>query len=251
LKRWLMVVLIGLAGCAEQQAQPYSAGETSARERARVHTELGAGYFAQNQMAIALEEFTEAIRIDGNYAMAYNGLGLVYGALREDAKADSNFKRSLQIEPNNSESRNNYGSFLCSRNRIDESIVQFTEAVKNPLYATPGVAYMNAGICALKKKDEKSAEIYLGKALQAQPLLQTAAYQLATIQFNRGQVGIARNTLKNALVNNPGPDTLWLGIRIERILGDRDAEASYALLLRKKYPNSEQTKALLSGQTAQ
>jgi len=216
-----------------------------------VHTELGAGYFAQNQMAIALEEFTEAIRIDGNYAMAYNGLGLVYGALREDAKADSNFKRSLQIEPNNSESRNNYGSFLCSRNRIDESIVQFTEAVKNPLYATPGVAYMNAGICALKKKDEKSAETYLEKALQAQPLLQTAAYQLATIQFNRGQVGIARNTLKNALINNPGPDTLWLGIRIERILGDRDAEASYALLLRKKYPNSEQTKALLSGQQSQ
>lgn len=251
MKRWLMVVLIGLAGCAEQQAQPYSAGETNARERARVHTELGAGYFAQNQMAIALEEFTEAIRIDSNYAMAYNGLGLVYGALREDAKADSNFKRALQIEPNNSESRNNYGSFLCSRNRIDESIVQFTEAVKNPLYATPGVAYMNAGICALKKKDEKSAENYLEKALQAQPLLQTAAYQLATIQFNRGQVGIARNTLKNALVNNPGPETLWLGIRIERILGDRDAEASYALLLRKKYPNSEQTKALLSGQTSQ
>jgi type IV pilus assembly protein PilF len=41
---------------------------------------------------------------------------------------------------------------------------------------------------------------------------------------------------------------LWLGIRIERLLGDKDAEASYAMLLRRKYPNSEQTKALLSGQ---
>jgi type IV pilus assembly protein PilF len=54
--------------------------------------------------------------------------------------------------------------------------------------------------------------------------------------------------LAKALTSDPTPETLWLGIRIESILGDKDAEASYALLLRQKYPNSDQTKALLSGQ---
>ena len=110
------------------------------------------------------------------------------------------------------------------------------------------MAYLNAGICSLKKKDEKNAEVYLQKALQIQPLMHQAAYQLALIQFNRGEHEQARKSLVNALVSNPTADMLWLGIRIERLLGDKDAEASYAMLLRRKYPNSEQTKALLSGQ---
>ena len=58
---------------------------------------------------------------------------------------------------------------------IDESIVQFSDAVKDPLYGTPEMAYLNAGICSLKKKDEKNAEVYLQKALQIQPLLHQAA----------------------------------------------------------------------------
>jgi type IV pilus assembly protein PilF len=256
MKRLAIQVLISacillLAACSStpEKAREYAGGvESDSQERARIHTELGAGYYAQNQLSIALEEFKEAIRIDSNYAYAYNGLGLVYGALKEDAKADASFKKSLQLEPNNSESHNNYGSFLCSRGRIDESIRQFMEAVSNPLYTTPGMAYMNAGFCSLRKNDEKNAEIYLQKAIIAQPILSQAAYQLALIQFNRGQVGLASDTLQNSLANNPSPEILWLGIRIARVMGDRNAEASYALLLRKKYPNSEQSKALLSGQ---
>jgi type IV pilus assembly protein PilF len=248
MKKLMVVVAILLTACASQQPRDAANGESSLRESARIHTELGAGYYAQNQIGVALEEFTDAVKIDPSYASAYNGLGLVYGALGEDVKADDNFKKGIQLEPGNPETRNNYGTFLCSRNRIDESLVQFAEAVKNPLYATPGVAYMNAGVCSIRKNDEKNAELFLRKALQAQPLLNQAAYQLALLQFNHKEYELAHTTLTNALVSNPSPDTLWLGIRLERILGNKDAEASYALSLRQKYPNSEQTKALLSGQ---
>ena len=241
---FLLALLVGCAGQTERQSY---GGESNLRERARIHTELGAGYFGQNQLGIALEEFTEATQIDPTYAMAYNGLGLVHSALREDAKADNSFKKAILLEPNNSESRNNYGTFLCSRGRYDESIAQFLEAVKNPLYVTPGIAYMNAGICSLRKNDESNAELYLQKALQAQPVLDQAAYHLAVIEFNRGKPLRAREYLQNPLANSPTPDMLWLGIKVERQLGGRDAEASYALQLRKNYPNSEQTKALLSG----
>ena len=244
-----MVVLLVLAGCANQQSQKaYSGKESSQHESARVHTELGAGYYGQNQLAIALEEFTEATRLDPNYALAYNGLGLVYSALKEDSKADANFKKSVQMEPNNSQSRNNYGTFLCSRNRIDESITQFMDAVKNPLYTTPAVAYMNAGICSLRKNDTVNAETYFQKALIANPGLSAAAYQLGLIYFNKEQYTFVRAALQNALSNNPSPEVLWLAIRTERILGNKDAVSSYTLELRRQYPKSEQTKALLQGQ---
>jgi type IV pilus assembly protein PilF len=201
----------------------------------------------QGKYEIALSEFNEAIQIDPSFALAYNGLGLVYAALGEDAKADASYKKSIQLQPRSSESHNNYGSFLCSRKRYDESIKHFLEAVKNPLYSTPNLAYANAGICSARKNDLNNAEIYLNKALQIEPLTHSAATQLAEIQFNRGDVVTAKRTLQNALVAKPSAETLWLGIKIERALGDKDSVSSYALQLRQQYPNSEQTRMLLSG----
>jgi type IV pilus assembly protein PilF len=221
--------------------------ETALTARARAHSDLGAAYLQQGKYEIALSEFNESIQIDPNYALAYNGLGLVYAALGEDAKADASYKKSIQLQPRSSESHNNYGSFLCSRKRYDESIKHFLEAVKNPLYSTPNLAYANAGICSARKNDIKNAEDYLNKALQIEPLTHSAATQLAEIQFNRGDIATAKQTLRNALVASPSAETLWLGIKIERMLGDKDNVSSYALQLRRQYPNSEQTRLLLSG----
>lgn len=242
----LLLVLL-LAGCATGM----NAGKTEAqvRQRAKLHSELAAGYYAQNKMAIALEEFSLSAKIDPDYAVAFNGLGLVHASLGEDAKAEENFKRSLELDPGSSEARNNYGTFLCSRNRIDESITQFMAAVKNPLYSTPELAYLNAGVCALKKPDEKSAEQYLMRAQQIRPEMRQAAFNLAKINFGRKDYAAAWAQLQTATASgDPGPEAAWLGVQIARELGDRNGEASFSMLLRNKYPKSEQAKALLSGQ---
>lgn len=241
----VLVVAVLLQSCGSQPVQNNAGGEAAQRERARIHTELGAGYYQQNQIAIALDEFTAAVGFDPTYSMAYNGLGLVYAALHEDEKADANFKKAIALNPKDSEAHNNYGSFLCAHNRIDESVVQFLGAVKNPLYITPGVAYMNAGLCTLRKPDLKAAEGYFRQALQLDPQLNQAAYQLAKIYYEDKKYLFARDALQNAVTNSPTAEILWLGILVERQLGDKNAEASYALELRKSYPYSEQTKALM------
>jgi type IV pilus assembly protein PilF len=239
-----MVSLISI-GCANQQQQEKD-GE-NLKARARAHTDLGAIYFQQKQFEIALEEFTLASTIDPSFASAFNGLGLVNAALGKDSVADANFKKSIQLEPLNSEARNNYGSFLCARNRFDESIVEFLAAVKNPLYATPAMAYTNAAVCSVRKKDTVNAELYLQRALNIDPLSKSAAYQLASIQLKRNDAVAAKKSLQNVLFGQPGPEILWLAVQIERAVGAKDAEASYALQLRRQYPDSEQAKLLQSG----
>lgn len=245
MKKLTLLAVFALAGCAAQSTQ--GGADASLRQRAKIHTELGGSYYAQGQLAVALEEFKGATQLDPAYAPAFTGLGLVHAALRQDDKAEANFKRALQLDPESSESHNNYGTFLCSRNRLDESIAEFLTAIRNPLYSTPESAYLNAGICALKKQDEKNAEAYLLNALQIQPGLRQASFQLANIYFARGDHLQARKHLQHAMLHgDPTPEMLWLGVRIERALGGRDVEASYSLLLRNKYPDSEQTRALLS-----
>lgn len=239
-----LMALIGV-GCVSQQQQEKEA--ESMKARARAHTDLGAVYLQQKQFEIALDEFTQAAKINPNFATAYNGLGLVNAALGKDDVADENFKKAVQLEPTNSEARNNYGTFLCERSRFDESIKEFLAAVKNPLYATPAMAYTNAGICSVRKKDNVNAETYLNKALQIDPLSSVAAYQLASIQFKRSDAAAAKKTLQNVMLAQPGPELLWLAIQIERAVAAKDAEASYALQLRRLYPDSEQAKLLQSG----
>lgn len=236
-----------LSACAGNPSNPYDT-DSSATNQARAHTELGAAYFQERKYEIALDEFNIAIKIDDDYAMAYNGLGMVHAALGETNKADAAFKKALQLQPKSSESHNNYGNFLCNNGRYDESIYHFLESVKNPLYTTPHLAYTNAGICAVRKKDVASAESYFTKALQIQPLTYAAAYQLANLQFNRGEVKTAAATLQNTLIAAASPEVLWLGIKIERILGNKDNEASYAIQLRKQFPNAAETKLLLNSQ---
>jgi type IV pilus assembly protein PilF len=74
-----------------------------------------------------------------------------------------------------------------------------------------------------------------------------AAYQLASIQFKRNEVTAAKTTLQNAVLSQPTPEVLWLAIQIARKLGIKNDEASYALQLRRQYPDSEQAKLLANG----
>jgi type IV pilus assembly protein PilF len=255
MRRSLLIIIL-LAGCAgnpgEQDKSSSVTGESAVRNRAHIHTDLGAGYYSQGQMAVALDEFSTAVKIDPSYAPAHNGLGLVYAALREDDKAEVNFRQALQLDPASSETHNNYGAFLCSRNRVDESINEFHAALKNPLYSSPESAWLNAGICALKKGDDKNAEVFLKNALQAQPGLRNANYQLAVIYFSRDDAKLADNYFQQAMQGgNPSPEMLWLGVRIARAIGDNNAESSLGMLLRNKFPESEQAKALRAESAAQ
>ena len=134
-----------------------------------MHTELAGLYYQRAQFGVALEELNNALQADRDYAPAYSVRGLVHMALREDKEAEADFKRSLRLDNTDSDTHNNYGWFLCQRGRANESIEQFMAAIKNPLYTTPGLAYLNAGLCSRKAGNNKDAEDFLQKALLVQP----------------------------------------------------------------------------------
>ena len=253
----MLICLLGvLAGCVHQQVETTSTlpqdtptKPADAQKRAKIHTDLGAGYYERGQLGVALDELKEALRADPNYGPAYNVTGLVYMELREDADAERNFRRALDIDPLDSDANNNYGWFLCQRKREDQSIKYFMAALKNPLYATPDKSYVNAGVCLRRKGDEKAAEEYFLKALRIRPDQPQALYNMADLSYKRSQYTEARAYLaKYQRVAAPTAESLWLGVRTERKLGNRNAEASYALQLRKKYPESNEARSLNNGQ---
>ncbi len=221
----------------------------AARNRAKVHTELGSAYLGDGRLAVALEEGRLALEADSTYAPAYNLLGLVHMYLQENRVAEENFEQALRYSPDDAEISNNYGWFLCQTGQEKRSIAYFQTAIKNPLYATPAKPNANAGICSLRMKDDKAAEAFLRRALQADPNNATVHYWLADILYRHDRVGEARVHLAEIhRLAEPDAATLWLALRVERKLGDREAEARYASQLRRKFAGSPEYQKLLQGQ---
>ena len=179
---------------------------------------------------------------------AHYMLGLVYMELKDDAQAEQYFKRALELDSENSEARNNYGWFLCQRGRIEDSIRQFMAALKNPLYETPDKPYVNAGICTLKRQDDKGAEEFFLKALKLNPTQPQALLALTDIYYRSNDLPNARAQLLSYMKTHaPTAEALWLGVRIERKLGDKNSEESYAQILRQRFPLSKEAQALATG----
>ncbi|MEO8629873.1 MAG: type IV pilus biogenesis/stability protein PilW [Betaproteobacteria bacterium] len=256
----VIILIASLAGCASQKSgnapvaiTPPPAERpqtpTSGLERAKIHTELGVSYYQNSQLEIALDELRTAINADRTYAPAYDALGLVYMQLKQDAPAEQSFRQSLKLNPNSSETKNNYGLFLCQRGRETEGIKQLMAALKNPLYSTPDVAYKNAGVCARKAGDDKTAETYLLKSIAINPRQAQALYGLADLHYAHSDyVGANRYIGRYfSAVENAGPDALWLGAKISHKLVDRTAFANYGMQLRRRYPASTEAKAFAEG----
>jgi type IV pilus assembly protein PilF len=72
---------------------------------------------------------------------------------------------------------------------------------------------------------------------------------MADLSYARRDYSEAKNYLGRLTQAAPAnAETLWLGVRVERRLGDRNSEASYALQLRNRFPDSREARALLAGQ---
>jgi len=219
------------------------------RERARIHTELAAAYFERGNMGVALEELRVAIAADATYAPAYNVLGLVHMDLQENPQAQQSFERALRLNPTDPDSNHNYGWFLCQTDREEQSFRYFLTAIKNPLYSTPFKSYTLAGVCALRKNRDKEALDYFDRALRLDRDYLPALINMARLRYRRGELAEARDVIGryNKLVEAT-PESLWLALRIERRLGDKNAESGLASQLRRRFPGTREYQDLQRGQ---
>ena len=255
MKTWLMILAMALlTGCAgsdmrhANEARSSAASENDNQRRAKIRTELAASYFVEGNPAVALDEIATALKADSSYAPAYSVRGLVQLSLGENEAGESSFRKALELAPNDPEINNNYGWFLCKTAREKDSFAYFMSAIKNPLYQTPERSWVNSGLCAMQIKDYKRAEEFLHKANVPGRAGYVALYPLALLEFERGTYRQARGWVAELhRVAESSAESLWLALRIERKLGDRSAEGSYSAQLRRRFPDSKETRELLRG----
>ena len=247
-----------LTSCAGRQGAPGEAGgktdimtesdEPEIRRRARLRLELASGYFEQGQTNVALDELKQALVIDPSFADAYNLRGLVYMRLNDTPLAEDSFRRALALNPRDADVAHNYGWLLCQQSRFPESFKFFAQAVHNPTYGGQAKSLMAQGVCQVRAGQRTEAEDSLMRSYQLDAGNPLTGYNLASLLYDRGELNRAQfyiRRLNNSSLANA--ETLWLGIKIEQRLNNREGMSQLGDQLRKRYGQSREATAYEKG----
>lgn len=215
---------------------------------ARVHVELGTAYFEIGRYDVALDEARIALLFAPGYAPAYHLMGLAHMFIDDTAAARENFLRALRVAPNDPDFNNSYGWFLCLNGDEKEGLRRLELATRNPYYRHPSRAYTNAGLCELRGNDVKAAQAQFRRAIALQADNVVALFGLAEVSYRTADYATAQRQLV-ALhrQTEPTAQSAWLGLRVERRLGNREAEASYAAQLTGRFKDSPEYQAMIRG----
>jgi type IV pilus assembly protein PilF len=247
---YLIIMFLGMTGCNPATIGSNTRSETikpsvTTNNVAAINLKLAIEYMQRGEYEKSLTKLERALEADKNYPPTYNTLGILYQRLGDKVRAEKYYKQALGLNSNDSSTLNNYGQFLCQDSRFDEAQATFLKAARNPLYSTPETALANAGTCAMAEGKIDVAESHFRNALEQNPKVPVALIQMSRLSYDTTKYLSARGYLQRYLeINSHTANSLWLGINIEKELGDKNALASYTLLLKNKFPNSKEASLL-------
>ena len=203
--------------------------------------QLAVAYFEQGQTTVALDELKQALVIDPSFSDAYNLRGLIYMRLNDMRLAEDSFRRALSNNPSESNTQHNYAWLMCQQGRYPESIQMFEQALANPTYAARSKTWMAEGLCQQRAGLLPEAERNLARAYELDAGNPIIAYNLTNLLFQRGEWLRAQfyiRRLNNSELANA--ESLWLGIKVERRMENREAMLQLVDQLKKRFGQSRE-----------
>ena len=255
---WALAAVAGLSGCASSPPKSGAtvagadlvtdSDEPDARRRARTRLDLAVLYFSDGKATIALDEVKQAIATDPSWFESYNMRGLIYTQLGDMPLAEESFRRALSLNPRAASVQHNYGWMLCKQARLPEALQMFGNALANPAYRDKAKTWMAQAQCQLEGGQRIEAEASFLRSYEIDPGNPITGYNLALLMFQRKELVRAQFFVRR--INNSelaNAESLWLGVRVERELNNRDAVAQLGGQLKKRFPQSRESSAYERG----
>lgn len=221
---------------------------TQATERAKLRLALAAGYFEQAQYAVALDEVKLALQTDPTSVDALNLQGLALMRLNQTQAATQSFEQALRFKPQDPDTLHNLAWLRCQQGQYVQADRTFEQALAQPSYPRAAKSWTSRGLCQILAGQHAAALQSLWRAEALAPGQALVNYNLGWILWRHGDFSRAQSYTR-ALNNSPqaNAESLWLGMRVERALGNPHTVAQLADQLRKRYPMSAELQAYERG----
>ena len=236
----VLCLSILLAGCVSQRSGG-GAQAINVQKALDDHVKLAIAYIENRNRESARHHLRKAFELDENSAQATAAQALLYQVEGEAELAEENFQRALRLNPDFSQARNNYASFLYKHERYEEAFEEFTRVSRDLDYGNRDLALLNLGRTALKMGNKERAKAAFEHAYNLNPRVPSLLLELAQISFAEADYSKAKRYLdRYGKLARQSARSLLLNIKIERIFGNEDKEASHAMALKNRFPYSSE-----------
>jgi len=194
----------------------------------------------------AMVALDNALEIDKNSPLALTALAVAYQFQGEKDKAEKTFRQVVRQHDKYSDGHLRFGDFLYAEERYEEACHEFSRAAENDFYDRRSTAYFNLGLCwrALGKLED--SERAFDRCIGLQPDNYPVLIELADLKFRSKKFPESKAMFDRyaKLTREKGQKlsarALWLGIQLERVFDNKNAESSLALMLRAEHPYSSE-----------
>jgi tetratricopeptide (TPR) repeat protein len=150
----------------------------------------GFAYGAKGDNDRAVMAYTEAIRFDPRYPVAYNNRGVAYGAKGDYEHAIADYTEAIRLNPKVASAYANRGRAYRSKGDYERAIGDYTKAIR--LDSKYAAFYNNRGLAYASKGDNDHAITNYTEAIRLDP-------KLANAYDNRGRAYRAKGENDRAL----------------------------------------------------
>jgi tetratricopeptide (TPR) repeat protein len=157
--------------------------------------------YIQGDTDRALKDYTEAIRLNPQYAAAYYNRGLCHKVIGNYDQAIANYSEVIRLNPHLAVAYNNRGTSYKATGEYNQATRDYSEAIRlNPQFAT---AYVNRGSSYAAIGEHELAIEDCTEAIRLNPQLATAYYNRAISLYARGDMDQAIADYTEAIRLNP------------------------------------------------
>jgi tetratricopeptide (TPR) repeat protein len=167
--------------------------------------------FAHESFQVGVDVITEGLSLQENADDLYVARGVLYVQLAQYDKAEADFEKAYELNPNQSLSTAAQGLAAVQANDLDHAL----ESIQTKLARKPNdplLLYLQADVLSQKGADPGTPEFQLAmrsakKAVTLQPGLAAARAVLAKLYMRTGQYQQAIDQCRKALVSDPKDQT--------------------------------------------
>lgn len=245
---WLLLLL---SACVTQQYDNDDAliieNEASINEMAMTRISLGLGYLKMGNTTQAKFNLEKAKRFSPKLIQVHSAFAHYYDTVGEPELAIASYEEALSINPQDADTLNNYGVFLCRQERLDEAEKQFLKAIAVPSYIKVSESYENLALCQLKAEQFKKAEEYFNKAITHSPNRASTLLQMARLQYAKEDFAQAKIFMQQfeKTTRRFSAEALALSYKVHLKLKDLQTAKNYGAMLVKMFPASYEAKQYL------
>lgn len=204
---------------------------------ARMSLQQAQAAFSDGRLDDAARLADQSIKQNPDSAAAHTLRAVIADHRGEVERAGEHYLRAVKLAPHQGGMFNNYGTWLCTNGRAQESLEWFQRAMADPNYPRRSTAMANAGACAIDAGETEQGGRLLHAALEQDPTNPVALSAMARHEFAAGRAFQARAFSQRRLAAAPADAaSLLLASQIETKLGDTEAAERYVQRLRAEFP---------------